>query len=484
MSKNGWNYDEIKREAKARRRGGLDCTVKDLIVLAPQNDPFYVGTATDLEMARWFAEVWKRFGYASGVHLRRVHYQLVSQDPPLLKPDGLAYGNTEKDWMYLALASKYARYLDMVDPGHFVDRRNPEAIINTEWRNFGHELYGSPTPRFSVEALENWEGYGLPDLPELEDLPSSLPEVPGLEVAGYFGTQQDYHLEVWVEKTTMNDVLEPLCRRYNVNLVTGAGELSITAVLDLVARVQRAKRPCRIFYVSDFDPAGYGMPVSVARKIEFFLRDRGLDLDIRLDPVALTKEQVVHHRLPRTPIKDTELRKGRFEDVHGEGAVELDALEALRPGALVWVVKWAILDYYDPELEQNTVAAYYAANEALEDEYDSILEEFDDELSELKAEYIEVQCAFSETRARFANLVADFQEEIDGHGQRLEVVKEQGRWLYSQIREKLEAADVELPDLATPDLPAEDNSKLYDSGRDYLTQLDYYKTYQRDGETA
>jgi hypothetical protein len=104
-----------------------------------------------------------------------------------------------------------------------------------------------------------------------------------------FEAEQLYYLEIWVEKTTMNDVLEPLCSRYQVNLtciarrrtwITGADELSITAALDFVkrvapltlpARASEAGRPARIFYVADgstelaevFDPAGRGMPVSV-----------------------------------------------------------------------------------------------------------------------------------------------------------------------------------------------------------------------------
>jgi len=51
------------------------------------------------------------------------------------------------------------------------------------------------------------------------------------------------------------------------------------------------------------------MPVSVARKVEFFIADQGLDLDVRLQPIALTLPQVKGYRLPRTPIKPSERRK-------------------------------------------------------------------------------------------------------------------------------------------------------------------------------
>jgi hypothetical protein len=43
--------------------------------------------------------------------------------------------------------------------------------------------------------------------------------------------------------------------------------------------------------VSDFDPAGNGMPRAMARKIEFFLQRDQLALDVKLFPVVLTYEQ-------------------------------------------------------------------------------------------------------------------------------------------------------------------------------------------------
>lgn len=70
-------YEKVKRMAKA-----LQCNTADLLVLARQNDPFYVGSPTERKMAEWFAELWRRFGYSAGIHLRRIHYQLVSQEDP------------------------------------------------------------------------------------------------------------------------------------------------------------------------------------------------------------------------------------------------------------------------------------------------------------------------------------------------------------------------------------------------------------------
>src|SRR5207244_12427132 len=113
----------------------------------------------------------------------------------------------------------------------------------------------------------------------------------------------------------------------------------------------------RILYVSDFDPAGQSMPVAVARKIEYFVRTLGLDVDVRVFPVVLTLDQIQYYRLPRTPIKETERRRTGFESRHGEGAVELDALEALYPGELTSVLSQYIEEYYAASLDAQVAGA-------------------------------------------------------------------------------------------------------------------------------
>lgn len=435
------NYREIKKLAKE-----YECSVEDLIALARINDPFYVGSPGEMEKAQWFADLWSRFGYGQGIHIRRVHYQIVSQDPPILKPDGTAYENTEGDWKYLVMAAKLARYLGYVNPEAFVDRRNPDPHLHAQYPS-----WIDPTPRFGVYSNWGWD-VSLPDFPEL----------PSFGVHGYEGNLQPYHIEIWSEKTTVNDVLIPLCQLYEANYVAGAGEMSITAALALVERIEEADRPARIFYVSDFDPAGHGMPVSVARKIEFFLRDRGLDLDIRLQPVALTREQVVAYELPRTPIKETELRKGAFEATFGTGAVELDALEALHPGELAGLMQEAILDYYDTTLDDRLAEQRDALEAILADARKNALADMREDIEDAREEY--------------ENLVTEFEN-------RAEVLRGRLRDLYDRVEGKLEGVDIDPGDypLPKPRLAEEENGTLYDSGRDYFGQLEAYKNYQNGG---
>lgn len=470
-------YDTIKELAKSN---GISIT--DLCALNPKNDPFYTGRPAEVIAAEWFAGLWQKFGYGRGVHLRRVHYQIVSQNPPVNRPDGSRYENTETCWDYLNDAAKWARYLRLVSSTAFVDRRNPEAVINAYWPKPDDWNYESPDPDYRVTGWDD-SAYELPDLPQLPELQADLPDLPAYEIRGYESIQQPYHVEVWCEKTTMNDVLLPLCQRYRCNLVVGAGELSITAVVDFMHRAQAAGRPAHILYVSDFDPAGMGMPISVARKIEYFQRNEGFhNLDIRLQPVVLTAAQVAQYNLPRVPVKDTDLRKASFEAAYGQGQVELDALEALYPGQLAGIMREAILQYFDPTLYQRAVQKRDALRDALEQQREEVLEDYQPELDLLLADYSNFLTNFNDTRARFEELVADFQPQIDAHQEELETIKERWRSVYQDIEYALQVKQLDLLDeefaLPEAELPEESDDNLYDSRRDYLQQLQAYKAHR------
>jgi hypothetical protein len=174
-----------------------------------------------------------------------------------------------------------------------------------------------------------------------------------------------YLVEVWCEKTTMNDVLVPLCRKRRVNFVAGAGEMSETQTRLLMERAIAANKPVRIFYVSDFDPAGRSMPVAVSRRIEFYLAKNDHEVDMRLIPLVLSAQQCQEYNLPRTLIKETERRAARFEAQFGEGATELDALEALHPGTLEKLTDRAISRYLNPDYPRDFYAAATEYREAL-----------------------------------------------------------------------------------------------------------------------
>jgi hypothetical protein len=82
MSIPQFGYAFIQQLKKAQA-----CTVPDLLALAAKNDPFYAGGTASRCQAAWFAALWERFRFPRGVHLRRIHYQVVSPGD-VQKPDG------------------------------------------------------------------------------------------------------------------------------------------------------------------------------------------------------------------------------------------------------------------------------------------------------------------------------------------------------------------------------------------------------------
>ena len=146
---------------------------------------------------------------------------------------------------------------------------------------------------------------------------------------------------------------DPVCRSgeaLQINLVTSAGFQSITSaakVLQRACQLVHLGKPERIFYISDFDRAGDGMPVAVARQIEFWLHDDAPSADIKLTPLALTRDQVITDQLPRILIKESDVRNAGFVERSGAGAMELDALEALSSGTVADLVRDAIGPYRD-----------------------------------------------------------------------------------------------------------------------------------------
>jgi hypothetical protein len=365
----------------------LGVPILDLLVLHRNNDPFNADTPGKRKKAQWFAGLWQDLNLANS-HLRRMHYKIISQKRRVKLPDGRPFENTERCWDILRQSSGFARHLGLVDPGQFQDHRNPEPHlhVNHGWRD---------SPSYIVQGLVSGS---LPFI--RSELVSALDfSISGVEVHGYDYSKEDqpYHLELWIEKSTMNDVLEPVCQQRGINLVTSVGFQSITSAIQLLKRIARIQQvrpgvPARIFWVADFDPAGDSMPVAVARCVEFYRNQLAPGADIKIMALALNRQQVVDYDLPRIPIKDGDSRKTNFEDRRGQGAVELDALEALHPGVLAQIVRDAAAPYRDKTLAERFAEAEAEAQEWANSSWAEETEDLRQQLEEI-AEQARTICA-------------------------------------------------------------------------------------------
>jgi hypothetical protein len=403
--------DTIIAIAKERK-----VSAKDLIVLGADNDPFYVGSDGHHKDGKWAAEYW--LDYSTGREFpygRGFHYYLVSvaKKEGLLLPSGKPYENTQYCYDYLTYALQVACYLGYIDPTSVRDRRHPEPVDN------------------SYHEDSNAWAYDPPDISEM--LRASVDEfimseirscAPKFDISAYYTVVP----VVIFEKQGMADLLAKVAEEFGIYVQPLVGEAGREKAIRIVTNLaMETTKPIRIFYVSDFDPKGFDMPANLARKVEWAISKYG-GHDIKLKPVVLTAEQCIKYKLPRTPVKETESLKGRFEDAFGVGATEIDALEALYPGELAKIVRSYIKPYVDKKH----------------------LEEVEEQNSGIKV--------------AFNTILAPLREKLKG------VIEDAVSSKDFDIDLSFEAHYVP----PTAELPEEPDDWLYDSSRTYMEQLDVY----------
>jgi hypothetical protein len=497
-----------------------------LYVLDGQTDPYLADQPSRTDRANWFFVLYNQLRIGLGVHVRHFFYKLISQRDLVTLVNGNPLENTVECFNQLGVAIRDARYLDLIPGDAIIDRRNPAPIINFESdEDVGAEIeinHGAVVPF----------AFGRDYRPPLYRLPRArLVQEPS------FG--QRYHLEIWIEKSTANDVLLQLGREYGINVCTFVGEVSATACKKLVDRAIASGRPVRIFHVIDFDPGGRSMPVAAARKIQFEIDKSGFDLDIRFEPVALTPEQCIQYELPRKPIKESESRAAKFEARFGAGMTELDALEALHPGVLRQILVEHIERYRDDDLDDRIEDAVEQYREDLDraaalvrNRHAEELAAFDRQRDAIQERFEEARTAAEAARAAIADpahaayddivqparatyeaIVAAAQRDLDAivdeADDDLATLVQQAEDVRDEIIEAArdEIAAMEHPlvaqvetliaqvnaefDEVVPDPdqfdwpePAADewDDPLYDSTRGYVEQVDRFREYQ--GEDA
>lgn len=448
-----------------------------LFAMAKSNEPFNMGTSGDFAKAEWFRDVFERFGY-EGIWLRRLHYRMCHSEEPLYMWDGQEYLNTQYCWKKLDVASKVARVLRLVDPYKLSEQRNKaNPTLNQR---------GSAVPNPSFQA--DFEGYGR-SLPVAQGA-HSLPDVFGfsdyehptfsLEGYDYSPDMQPIHIEVWSE--VEDAPLHSVAYEHGCNYVPGLGFQSLTAIKALLTRLEESKRPARILYVSDFDAPGMYMYNSVSRHLHFACWELeeiagAVAPSVKVDSVAVTGEQVEELRIPRIPINEKDPRKAKWELLHGEGGVEVEALEATYPGYLEQVLAERITELQDSTLQRRVreqrSEARRVVREAIEEITDSHSDELDrikERSEELEERYSALYGALSESvEARYQRL----KERFDRHRRELQQDLQK---VEDEVREELETLEVDLPNLPEAEL-AENQSRVwhFDSGRDFVDQTQHFR---------
>lgn len=388
-------------------------SLADLTVLAALHDPYRLDTPAKHRDGAWLAEQIDTLRIRGPIHLRGLHYALVSGE--VSKPNGKPYTNTETDWTWLGEhAAKAARWLGYVRFEQLIDARNEAPIINSQ---------ADRTPEVSVLA-----GRVEVSVPEIDSL---KPEV---FVEG-FEARQHHHLVFFGEKTSLNATLRPAAQRYDADLYLPAGEISDTMLWQMARDGDADGRPMVVFTISDCDPAGWQMPVSIGHKLRA-LRDLQFpDLEFEVRPVALTIEQVREHGLPSTPLKETEQRANRWREAFGVEQTEVDALATLRPELLRRIVDEAVEPFFDRTLSARVARARW---------------DWVDEAQRELEEQIDMQ-TLAELREQAAERLEEIEPQLDAVNQALRTAADEF------------GLELPLPVVPTPELDGKPSTPLVSS---------------------
>lgn len=417
------------------------CPMKDLTVLAPANDPFRVDTPARHRDGEWLAITARELGLGSRqIHLRGLHYMVIGRP----KPDGTPYANTDQDWLWLqGDAAKAARFLGYIPFDQITDQRNAEPEVR---------VFDEPQPRPFISVGVDVD---IPDADEIEPRAGAWYMREGKPRAG-FGGVQPYRLVMIGEKSSLADVLAPTAASFKADLYLPTGEPSDTMLYRMAADAAADGRPMQVFYFSDADPAGWQMPVSVARKLQALavLLPGMPDFEVRR--VALTPDQVRAYGLPSTPLKDTERRGDRWRAAMGVEQTEIDALASLQPDLLRRIARDALAPFFDPSLDHRVMRAYGEWQDAAQAVVDAALD----------TERLE------RIRLEAGQKLAELRNEIDAINDALRV----------------DVGDFDLPPIVVPEAHASgsNGTPLLDSRWDFADQcraLINSKAY-RDGDSA
>ena len=276
--------------------------------------------------------------------LRQLYYQFVSR--------GLI-ANKQAEYNRLGNIVNDARLAGYIDWNHIVDRtRNLEEI----------PTWDSPASIVRAAAhsfqIDKWE-------------------------------DQNFRLEVWIEKDALLGVIEGVCKELNVPHFSCRG---YTSQSEMWACGQRFKKyihdgqDVRILHLGDHDPSGIDMTRDIEDRISLFLASHAywgevespaIDSRIsdsrevfgyvqdrfKVDRLALNWDQVEQYDPPPNPAKLSDSRAQNYIARFGDESWELDALS---PDVLANLIRDAVDGYKDHDL--------WSEAEARENEMISTLE--------------------------------------------------------------------------------------------------------------
>jgi hypothetical protein len=177
---------------------------------------------------------------------------------------------------------------------------------------------------------------------------------------------QQFYVELWVEKQALAGVLEPIASEHHVTLMVNKGYSSQSAMYESANRFNRvgAYRRKICLYLGDHDPSGEDMVRDIRDRLSMF---RGTKLLVT--KVALTMSQIEEYDPPPNPAKITDPRAAKYIEQHGDESWEVDALP---PNVLTQLITEGIEKYLDRDAYDAVVAQEEDDKERLRDAVEAL----------------------------------------------------------------------------------------------------------------
>lgn len=220
--------------------------------------------------------------------LRQLYYQLVARD---------FIENTIKSYKRIGDIVSNARLAGLID-WEMIEDRGRETITPPMWESPA-QIINAAASQF---AIDRW-------------------------------ADQDYHVEVMVEKAALEGVLIPVCRELGIRFTANRGYSSQSAMYEAGKRIEKmidCGKNVVVFYLGDHDPSGIDMTRDVADRLSLFSYS-----DVQVGRLALNMDQVNAWHPPENPAKMTDTRADAYIVRFGSSSWELDAVDPSTLGNLV-----------------------------------------------------------------------------------------------------------------------------------------------------
>jgi len=243
---------------------------------------FQTKTLEMIVTANRILEEYERQGFQ--LTLRQLFYQFVARG---LIP------NTDKSYNRLGTAINDGRLAGLIDWRHIVDRtRNLRK--NNHWTS-PEDIVSACAAQYEIDKWED----------------------------------QQYRVEVWVEKDALVDVVQKACKPLDVPFFSCRGYTSQsemwTAGMRLLGHWKNDQEPI-VLHLGDHDPSGIDMTRDIGDRLATFVEHHGYDAP-RVVRIALTMNQIEEYDPPPNPAKVTDSRADAYIAEFGKSSWELDALE-------------------------------------------------------------------------------------------------------------------------------------------------------------